>query len=134
RGLVGFTLERAEVIDHGDIVADRWHVLGITEEQEEKLRIQRTWLIGHATHRPALILQFAIGGAGFAERLLPDSLIDADLAFWPSALPLRAIVKERRAGDAPRPPPPAGDRIESILRPWAQALAAPPRLDPIPLP
>src|SRR5262249_58304095 len=116
RGLVGFTLERAEVIDHGDIVADRWHVLGITEEQEEKLRIQRTWMIGHATQRPALILQFAIAGAGFGERLLPDSLIDADLAFWPSAWPLRALIKDRRASDQPRPPLPAVDRIESILR------------------
>src|SRR5262245_529549 len=133
RGLVGFTLERGEVIDHGDIVADRWHVLGITEEQEEKLRSQRTWLIGHSTRRPALILQFAIGGAGFAERLLPDSLVDADLAFWPSAWPLRALVKERRAGDEPRPPIPAVDRIELILRQWAEALAANPWLDRMPV-
>jgi len=133
RGLVGFTLERDEVIAHGDVVADQWHVLGITEEQEEKLRIQRTWLIGHATWRPALILQFAIGGAGFAERLLPDSLIDADLAFWPSAWPLRALIKERRLSDQPRPPLPAVDRIESILRQWAEALAANPWLDRIPI-
>jgi hypothetical protein len=46
--------------------------------------------------RDALVLQFAAGPARFPEALLPGMVVDAELVFWPSAHPLRALVHERR--------------------------------------
>jgi SWIM zinc finger len=129
QGLVGYTLEREEVIAHGDIVRDHWHVLGMTEEQEDRLRVQRTWLAGIDSGRQALILQFSAANSPFAERFLPDSPVDADLAFWPSTSPLRALVRERRPSNLPRRPIPTVDSIETFLRQWATALAANPWID-----
>ncbi|MFN7975794.1 MAG: SWIM zinc finger family protein [Acidobacteriota bacterium] len=92
--LVGFTLERDEVIAAGDVARDRWAVIGQVVEDDERLRVQRTWLHGESSRRQALVVQFAFGRAPFPQPLLPGTTLEAELAFWPSAYPLRAIVTD----------------------------------------
>src|SRR5262249_49634946 len=43
-------------------VRDRWLVLGQHVEEEDNLRVSRTWLWGEACARPALVLAFAAPG------------------------------------------------------------------------
>ena len=96
RQLVGFSLDKEDVIAAGDRVEDDWVVVGQIVSEDERFRSQRTWLRGLRSGRYALVLQFAPGAAPFEETLLPGSTLSATLAFWPGAFPQRALIQERR--------------------------------------
>src|SRR4029077_7196588 len=119
----------------GEPVADRWLVLGQVIEDDERVRAQRTWLLGETSGRAALVLQFAVGEAPFPALFGPGTRFEGALAFWRSAWPQRALVKERRA-DAGQvtglPDLPGTDSIESFLSSVADALARQPWLDRFP--
>lgn len=132
RQMVGFTLEKEEVVAAGDRVLDSWAVIGQHSYEEERFRSQRTWLHGLQSKRTALVLQFVAGRTAFPEALLPRTRIDAELAFWPSAYPQRAMIFERHAthpsfGDRP----PGFDDAEAFLGQAAVALSRQPWLDRI---
>jgi hypothetical protein len=63
---------------------------------EGRLRTQSTWLHGERSGRVALVLQFAVGGAPFEEMVPPGVTFTAEALFWPSAYPLRALLRHRR--------------------------------------
>jgi hypothetical protein len=135
RRLVGFTLSQEEVAAGADVVTDRWVVLGQTVEEDERVRLQRTWLAGETTGRRALILQFAVGDGGFQALFAPGTRFEGDLAFWPSAWPQRALVKERRGVTetiGALPPLPGTGSIGAFLEETAAALARQPWLDRFP--
>ncbi len=76
---------------------DRWLVLSLSAVEEDRLRVQRTWLWGMERQQAALILDFAPLGRPLESSLVPGSSLDAELVFWPGSFPLRALVKERYA-------------------------------------
>ncbi len=89
RSGIGWTLTDPELAG-AEVVRDLWQIVGQRVEEEDKLRVQRTWLIGENTRRPALCLSFAAGGQPLDVSLVPGMVIEAELAFHPSAAPLRA--------------------------------------------
>jgi hypothetical protein len=95
RQLVGWTLKEEDVVAAGDVVDDDWLVLGQFVDEDERFRVQRTWLKGIRSGRVAMILQFAAGQAPFGDTFAPATHFEATLAFWPSAFPLRALVHAR---------------------------------------
>jgi hypothetical protein len=133
RAAVGWTLERDEVVAAGERVSDAWAITGQVVEDDDRFRVQRSWLRGTHSGRDALVLQFAAGPARFPEALLPGMVLDAELAFWPSAHPLRALVHERRGEMKPlaaRPGTAGG--IDALLDRHAEALARQPWIDRFP--
>ena len=53
RSQIGWTLKEEEVLKGEAAVRDRWLVLGQSIEEEDRLRIQRSWLWSpHASSRP----------------------------------------------------------------------------------
>lgn len=96
RTLAGWPHDQAAVVADGERVADRWLVLGIaTEERPNKLTERRTWLHGSASGRAGWLLEHAFAGRGFEQAWIAGSAVQATLAFFPSASPLRALVAER---------------------------------------
>lgn len=133
RAAVGWTLERDEVVAVGERVNDEWAITGQIVEEDDRFRVQRSWLRGMRTHRDALILQFAAGSARFPEALLPGMVLDAELAFWPSAHPLRALVYERRGEMKPfASPVSATGGVDALLDGHAHALARQPWIERFP--
>jgi hypothetical protein len=133
RAAVGWTLEREEVVAAGERVADEWAVVGQVVDDDERLRVQRSWLRGRDSGRAATVVQFAAGTARFAEALPPGTLFGAELAFWPGAHPLRALVN-RRDGEV-RPLTerlPGLVDVEGFLDAHAAALAQQPWIDRFP--
>lgn len=131
RQQIGWTLTQEEVAARGETVGDEWLALGRWVEPEDRVRTQRTWLLGARTGRTALVLQFSPAGAPFGEMLPPGARQTADLTFWPGALPLRARIAARHGEMAPlsgRFPGAAGS-IEAFLAGVAEALARQPWLD-----
>jgi hypothetical protein len=108
-------------------VADEWLVAGVADEVTERLTTRRTWLRGQATGRPALVLAFAPPGQPLPGTLPAGHTVRGELAFYPGAAPLRALVAE--AGDPVRSGRPAGDPVAGALTSFAAALAADPWLD-----
>ena len=101
RAMVGWTLDQAELEAVGQCLADQWLVLGQFVEEEERLRVQRSWLQGRASGRMALVLQFSAARAPFPEIVVPGTIIDADLLFYPGAWPQRARIAGRRGTPTP---------------------------------
>jgi hypothetical protein len=82
-----------------DGITDTWLVMGKQVTKDETLTVERNWLYGVATNRYALVLQFIIRGQGAQFALTPGLFIQAELAFFPSVMPLRAIVKRQINAD-----------------------------------
>ena len=95
---VGIPLSQEEVLERGEKVVDRWIVLGQRTEDEGRLKVRRTWLLGEDTGRYALILQFAAAGATFSEGFVSGTVAGAELAFYPGASPVRAVARSREGG------------------------------------
>jgi len=99
---LGWTTAQETLLDF-DGVRDHWAIVGRRLTEDDRLRVQRTWLWGKETRRGALILHFAPAGTTRSETkpidptFVPGTAFDGTLVFFPSAAPLRAIVKERRA-------------------------------------
>jgi hypothetical protein len=133
RSQIGWTMKEEEVTAHGDVVTDRWLVLGQWVEEDERLRTQRTWLFGAQSGRPALVLQFSVLGAPFGVRFIPGVTVEATLAYWPSAFPLRAFMLQRHGTAQPMagrlPGVPA---VEDFFAWVSDALARQPWLDRFP--
>jgi len=100
RAGLGWTTTQEALLEL-DGVRDQWGVVGRRVTEEDRLRVQRTWLWGRETGRAALLLHFAPVGATRTESkpidatFVPGTAFEGTLVFFPSAAPLRAIVKER---------------------------------------
>jgi len=127
RSRIGFTVRQADVLAGGQPVKDRWSVLARRDLEQERLRSRRVWLRGRESGRYALVLSFAPAGMSLDDSLTVGSCVDAELVFYPVAVPLRALVGTRH-GEAPQGPPPGGT-VAELLAGWAAALAADPWLD-----
>ena len=93
RILLGWPLDKDAVLAESPGVQDTWQVIGmIQEERENNLQERRVWLEGQATGRRALLLDHSFGGKGFEQGWFCGSSVQATLAFYPSAGPLRALV------------------------------------------
>ena len=105
RATLGWTVAQESLLE-GEGIRDQWGVVGRKVTEDDRLRVQRTWLWGRSTRRSALVLQFAPIGQARAEMkpidptLVPGTAFDGTLVFFPSAVPLRAVIKERTAASA----------------------------------
>ncbi len=102
RTLAGWPHDQADVAATGERIVDRWLVLGIaTEDRGNKLTERRVWLQGERSGRSGWLLDHAFAGRGFEQAWFSGTALDATLAFFPGASPLRALAIERaQASDA----------------------------------
>ena len=132
RNEIGWNVDKDEVLAKGESIDDRWLVLGQVEEDDERVRSQRSWMYGLSTGRIALLLQFSAGAKAFPERVLVGSAIQAKLAFYPSAWPLRAVVAERADTLDWHGPWPGHPTVDSFFAELGRAAAAIPWIDTMP--
>jgi len=124
RSLVGISLREEDVLAQGERVTDTWVTVGQELEDTERVRTQRTYLLGATSGRTALVLQFAAGpGARFAESFLPGTAFPAELVYWPSAAPQRALVHERKGEVRPHAEPLPSVTLEGLCQLFADELA-----------
>jgi len=127
RSRIGFSLRQADVLAAGQPVRDHWQVLARRDAEQDRIRLRRTWLRGRETGRVALVLSYAAAGQALDDSLTVGTDADADLVFYPGAVPLRALVQAKRgAVDGPAP---EGGTIAGLLAGYAAALAGDPWLD-----
>lgn len=128
RSIVGWTQPKDELLA-GPGVAGRWCVAGRTIEEDGRMTTQRTWLIGQANGRVALLLDFSVAGRPLDTSLAVGMAFDGELAFYPGATGQRAIVKARTDGQTPIERLAGHDRVALALDDYAGALAVNPWLE-----
>jgi hypothetical protein len=120
-------------------VSGRWHVIATrTEVQPDRLRRVETWLLraeeGEGP-RFGLLMDFVpVTAGGASAGFLIGEAFDATLAFFPSAVPLRALIAAQTSPSSvdAMPSPVAG--LAAAWRDYEQALAARPWLGDWPFP
>jgi hypothetical protein len=130
---IGWTVRQESVLA-GTGVADCWRVLGRRSYEEELFRVHRTWLRGRTTDRDALLVNFVRQGQPMETLLAVGTCFDAEMAFFPSAWPLRALLKERTSTPRPLTDFPAYADAPAMLSAYADALACSPWLEAFPAP
>jgi len=134
RSAIGWTLKEEDLLGQ-DGLRDEWLVLGQRIYDEDRLRVRRTWLRGAASARDAMVLDFSFQGQNsFASVLVPGTSLDAELVFYPSADPTRAVVKTRHSEPRAFAATAGYGGVKELLcsysealsrRPWIEAYAAP---------
>ena len=121
-------------------VLDRWVVVFFRDLDSELVSIRRVWLRGNRSGRWAQVLFFAAGGAALDSSLVPGTVLNADLHFYPGRAGLRATVGATYAEPVPLSGgsggpvwAPTGDTLSVAADSWAAALAADPWQHQIPV-
>jgi len=133
RTQIGFSQNQQELSTQSG-VNDSWLILGQSLAEEDRLKIQRNWLLGKQTQQKALILNFAHGSQPLDTSLVPGSCINAELVFFESAYPLRAIVKTREDELTQIDTMPGYSNISNMIKEYSQALASNPWIEEFPAP
>jgi hypothetical protein len=103
KALIGFTQAQEDIKEQAGIT-DTWLVIGKTVSQEEQLAVERNWLYGMHTAQAALVLQFHVKGqSGSMLTLTPGQYLQAELVYYPAAIPLRVIIKHQASTPAIAP-------------------------------
>lgn len=92
RTWIGFTVN-AEELKAQTGVLDHWLVVGKQVTNDDNLTVERNWLYGINTGQFALVLQFIIRGQNATLLLSPGMCIEAEVVYYPSVAPMRALVK-----------------------------------------
>lgn len=132
RQLIGWNYKEEEVLQHNDKVSDRWFVAGQILDEVEQVRLQRTWLYGERSQRPAVVLQFSVNRQPFAEMFAVGTCYQGELAFWPGAYPLRAKFIGKSDNSPFAGTWPGHDNFAAFFAAQSKSLAALPWLDQFP--
>jgi hypothetical protein len=93
RAAIGLAQGQEEVLSLAP-ARDEWQIVAQETTLEDRLRVQRTWLFGRSTRRPAIVLSFAHGTQPLDASLTPGFSFDGDICFFPGS-GARALVKSR---------------------------------------
>ena len=120
RRAVGWSQHRDELLADpaAKRIAGTWTAVGArTVLQVDRLRRVETWLASEDGGQAAVLIDYARVSVPVAPAFAPGERFEAELAFYPSAVPLRAIVLRRVPGSAQR-------RAPSARRGRAEAVGA----------
>ncbi|MEM7701879.1 MAG: SWIM zinc finger family protein [Pseudomonadota bacterium] len=139
RQAIGWTLTREDLLSNPSTerVSGHWRVMVTRDEvQPDKLRRIETWLEKtDEDRRKAVLLDFIpVSGGASGTMFDTGEVLDAELAFYPSPVPLRAQIAEHRGT---QPPEAEWDGVSGTLKDqhftWQAALAQKPWLDAFPI-
>jgi hypothetical protein len=130
RQTIGWNVPQSELEQTGDRVSDSWVIAGQWVDDEDRVRAQRSWVIGRQTGRVGLILQFAAGAQPFAEPIVAGAEQPGTLVFYPGAARLRARFLNRDGQVASLTSrPPGCESIDAFLAAVAESLSRQPWLN-----
>jgi len=130
--IAGWNIKKEEV-ETGAPVTDDWFILAIHEKWEEKLRARKTWLFGKNTGKYALILDFAWGNEDHEKQYITGKTMTGNLIFYPSAYPLRAIVKKWETAGQQTTNITGYKDLQSMLEAYSIAIAQNPWVNTFPV-
>ena len=144
RSRVGYPVAKATVLAR-PMVVDHWWAVGAVDSLDGRLETRRVWLWGSTTRSWAMLLSFAVPGAGLDESVAVGQLLNAAVHRYPGGGEHRVLLGEQwpvEEGAAPRPDragppsrspqPSAAGPPRSAADPWASRMPAVLRAVPVP--
>lgn len=92
RNWIGFTTSQEELKAKQGI-SDHWLVLGKVSSVDDNITTEKFWLYGSQSKQYAMVLQFIVRGQTATLLLSPGMVIEAEVVYYPSATPMRALIK-----------------------------------------
>jgi hypothetical protein len=138
RTLVGWTQDQAELLASAPAlpnthrVRGKWAVVYQQVTDEDKLRVQRTYLWGVVEPRSALVLDFAFGNNPLDKSMAIGTQFEAELVYFPGTHPMRALIRER-FGSATEASGVEAWTIDQGVYAYSDALRLNPWLDDFPM-
>ena len=132
RQQIGWTVNQDELLSETG-VKDHWLLVGQRTEQEDKLKVQRNWLVGETTGQVALVLVFWHPSQRPEINLPNGSSFDGELVFFPGTYPMRAVIKNRQARSGNLPAWSGYPTIEAAYQGYTSTLVANPWLEEFPM-
>ena len=129
--VAGVNKKRTELLEQ-DGVKDQWLVLSVNLEAEDKLFSRKTYMLGSKSGQIALVLDYNYGIPKFDLNWQVGSAFEAELIFYPSPYPLRALVKKHLSSSAPLDAIAQYTDIETFAYAYAKAIASNPWLSSFP--
>ncbi len=101
KSLIGFTTDKKDLVEDvsTEKTKDDWLILSSEKTREEDIMIQKNWLFGFTSQRFALIIEFKHKTQAFEIYLAKGSCIKAELVFFPSVVPQRAVINNFSTND-----------------------------------
>jgi hypothetical protein len=98
RAMLGVTIQTKDLFADPETICqkDEWLVLAVISEALEDLTIVRTWLYGLNSQKSALHLAFETKFSdASAVKFIEGTVLQAEMAFYPDALPHRVALKQQ---------------------------------------
>ena len=92
RSTIGFTVNQEDLKKQSGLT-DTWLVIGKESRDEQQITVEQNWLYGLKSNQYALVLQFIARGQVGQLSLSAGMYLDAELSYFLSAAPYRAVVK-----------------------------------------
>jgi hypothetical protein len=131
----GLTVAKDDVLA-GVASTGRWIVAGESRSREDRITVQRTWLVSGPPQGPAtwaMVLAFGAFGNEVVSEHRVGSALDADLHWYPGGIALRALVGKVHGEPGPAAAPPPTSTVADALSAAGWALAGEPWLERYPL-
>lgn len=94
----GMSIKKEELLNQKGL-EDDWLVMSqIETKEEDNLTSRRVWLMGKKSGKTVLVLDFAFGNIGFTTAWINGYVYHSEVVFYPSAYPLRVVVKSVELG------------------------------------
>jgi hypothetical protein len=129
KAAIGFTSDKAEILAQPSQKAV-WQALGQIVVQEDNLRVRRLYL-ENGQGQYAMLLDFAVGAQALGAGVPLGVQLETEVMYYPSNLPLRALVKETQVLETPAVV--RGSGVMKALGQYAAALARLPWLERYPV-
>jgi hypothetical protein len=100
RNWIGFTTSQEELKAKPGI-SDHWLVLGKVSSVDDNITTEKFWLYGSQSKQYAMVLQFIVRGQTATLLLSPGMVIEAEVVYYPSATPMRALIKNHTTVSVP---------------------------------
>ncbi|NHA06331.1 SWIM zinc finger family protein [Mucilaginibacter sp. HC2] len=92
RSAIGFTFNQDELKKQTGVTGT-WLVIGKEARDEQQIIVEQNWLYNLSGNQYALVLQFIARGQVGQLSLSAGMYLDAELVYFPSVVPYRAIIK-----------------------------------------
>ena len=133
RRLIGWADDKKELLARPG-VEDSWTVLGQSISEIEvggrmwgsAMRVQRIWMAGSNSRKLALYIHFAPPGRPLDISFHVGTCFTGTIVFYPSAFPLRALIREPRGPHAPAADIPCATTIRTATADYGAALSTMP--------
>ena len=127
RARVGYPVAKAAVLARPPVV-DHWWAVGSVDSLDGRLETRRVWLWGAGTRGWAMLLSFAVPGAGLDESVAVGQVLNAAVHRYPGAAEDRVLLGEQWPVGDTSPAWVAGpaETVAAAGRRWAARVAADP--------